>query len=213
MKKLVPTKLGCLITSCASIDEATSWTKRALKFSEKPICLSKDKPASIREMIETGIENCNPEAAFAIVNADIILGDEILGIIPASRGLGRVWAACSFRWEFSGDERESGLDQVEGQGIDVFVLTPTVGRHILRDIPDFLHLGRCGWDNWMCGWLRKNISESRFWDFTDWRCVFHRRHASGSGRFPPFTEAENAAVLKHVSCAGMPRTRFQYPFI
>ena len=199
-------KLNCIVTSSPVVND-DGWFMRTM-LSDKSIHVTVDAPPSIRHLVQLGLDNTPNDGAFAIVNDDIILGPEVLRIRTAAKPLGLAWAATSFRYDFDNSPSDG---RQEGQGLDVFILTPTVARHIVQQIPEFLHLGRGGWDNWMCGWLRKNLPDGRFWDFTHWRCVFHRRHESGMSRFAPFTPEEQAAVLHNVSCSGVPNTRLSYP--
>lgn len=199
-------KLDCIVSS-AKTAEGPGWFTRSM-MAKRPITILRDTPPSIKEMLEVGLDNTEDGSAFAIVNDDIILGPEITRLRTAAAPLGLAWAASSFRFDY--DLSPASAVQ-EGQGLDIFVLTPVVARHVIRQIPEFLHIGRGGWDNWMCGWLRKNMPEGRFCDFTHWHCVFHKKHESGMGRFPPFTKEEQERVLHNVSCAGLPNTRLPYP--
>lgn len=209
MDKALPTKLSCLITS--GIEGRPEWEAMASGLAEIAIYLDPPEPPTLKGLLGIGIRITAEGGAFGIVNSDIKLSNKILGIAGATRSLGRAWAATSFRWEYSGDEIAQGLDKVEGQGIDIFIMTPAVAKYAFKEIPDFLTLGRGGWDNWMCGWMNKNLGDRRFVDFTHWRCVHHKRHPSGSGRFASFTKEQTEQITHNVSPKGIPSSKLTYP--
>jgi len=200
-------KLDIIVTSVADDNPVQDWDS----VSDHTLVFHRKEPPTIKSMLEASTRWLRQDSVMAIVNSDILLGKEILGIRPAASSMGGTWAATSFRRELSNDEIEKGLDRVEGQGLDIFVITPSVARHIIRDIPDFLTIGRGGWDNWMCGWMRKNLQDGRFFDFTNWRCVHHRRHKSGMDRHAPYTEEQTKQIFNGISKNGLPNLQFQYP--
>lgn len=161
-------------------------------------------PPTIKELIDVAIDNS--DSIIAIVNSDIILTKDILKIFDVTKGgrLGRAWAATSFRWEKDGN-KELG---VIGQGLDCFIMTSHVAKYVLRDLPPFITIGRGMWDSWLCGWLRRNLAESRFFNMTPWKCVIHNIHERPPGRLSNYTEAQVKQIMSsgHLSCAGIPKT-------
>lgn len=163
-------------------------------------------PPTIREILDVSITQVEPHLPIAVVNSDIILTPEITRVMEVAKNLGMAWAATSFRWERDG-ERDLG---VIGQGLDIFILTPQVLIHVLRDIPQFMTIGRGLWDSWLCGWLRRNMQDGRFFDITPWRCVIHNLHDRPPGRLSNYTEEQVNQIARsgHLSCSGLPLTSY-----
>ncbi len=162
----------------------------------------KSNPPPVKQLLQ----NIPPGNPAVIVNSDIILSPSILRCLEIceKKNLGRTWAATSFRYE--GDPPE-----IRGQGLDVFVLGQGIIPHILKDIPEFMTLGRGLWDNWMNGWLRRQLRETHYFDMTPWRCVHHPLHEGGAGAaHSNYTEEEVTKIMSsgNLSSAGIPKTTY-----
>lgn len=162
-------------------------------------------PPTIKQMLN----DTSREGVIAIVNSDIVLTPDVLHCLDVvhDKNMGRTWAATSFRYE--GEPPD-----VKGQGLDIFVLGPGVVPHILRDIPDFMTIGRIMWDSWINGWLRRNLKSSHYFDMTPWKCVFHPEHERPNGvggDHSIYNAGQIREILKLEAAGfqGIPQTKYQ----
>ncbi len=173
------------------------------------VFVESSSPPNIKEMLQWAHDNIPEDGVIAIVNSDIVLSRWILRCIEIAnkRNLNMGWAATSRRWE----EGVNG-HELKGWGLDIFILTPRIITHILRDVPDYMTIGRVLWDNWLNGWLRAHIRSSHYFDITSWKCVFHPNHERPNGRvggdFTQYTDEQVKAIYSrgNISCGGMPPT-------
>lgn len=155
-------------------------------------------PPQIRQMLQFAADATG--SSLALVNGDIFLDSRILGILKIGKKIGKVWAATSFRWE---------NDKIEGQGLDVFIMSGRVADELVANTPDFLTIGRTQWDNWMNGWLRKHLKEPHYFDMTDWKVVNHEPHERVPGRLSNYTDEQVTRLLHDVSCGGIPNQKYE----
>ena len=172
---------------------------------------TKDDPPSIKEMLKWYAPDRQnaAEGTCAIVNSDIVLTDAVLGVLKISDQTGRMWAATSFRREvFKGESHG-----VKDMGLDFFAMSRTVASRLAADIPDFLTMGRAGWDNFVNGWFRKNLPPQRYFNLTDWGFVYHPRHERKENRLSGFTPEQTQEWMKHPSilAGGIPHIKFLPP--
>lgn len=165
---------------------------------------TEDTPPTIKEMLEVAI-SCGHQIV-AIVNSDIVLTPKILKVFDVTAGdrLGSLWAATSFRYEMDG---KIALG-ITGQGLDCFIMTKRVVQEVLKDVSPIMTIGRGLWDNWLNGWLRRNIPSGRYFNMTPWECVFHNVHEREPNRLPGYTDDQVGKIMSsgHLSAAGIPPT-------
>lgn len=168
-------------------------------------------PPSIRDMLKWYAPDRQKadEGTVAIVNSDIILTEAVLGVLKITEQTGRMWAATSFRREIYKQESLG----VKDQGLDFFAMSRTVASRLACDIPDFLTMGRNGWDNFVNGWLRKNLPPQRYFNITDWGFVYHPRHERKDNRLSGFTKEQTDHFLHHptILAGGIPQIKFLPP--
>jgi len=124
----------------------------------------------------------------AIMNADILVGPEILALERQMRTKRRL-CASSRRYQFTvvGGTLADMLVKAElgdERGRDIFVATGAVWRNLAMQIPEGYRIGNPYWDAYVTDFFRKYYDAS-FVDFTSWRCVFHPSH---QGRHYPFAQ-------------------------
>ena len=157
-------------------------------------------PPTIHQILN--FATASTAGSIGMVNGDIFLTEAVAGVPHIGRRLGRVWAATSFRWE-------NGA--IEGQGLDLFLMSGRVAEEVLKVTPPFLTLGRTHWDNWMNGWLRKHLRPAHYFDITDWKCVLHAPHERPPNRLSNYSEEQVAQLLHDVSCGGIPNQKYAQP--
>lgn len=165
-------------------------------------------PPTVKEMLDwySPDRGRADEGTLILVNSDIVLTKDVLGILKMNDQLGRMWAATSLRRETENGVPNGKIDW----GLDFFAMTKTMASRVAHDIPPFLTVGRGLWDNWVNGWLKKNLPPQRYFDITDWECVFHPKHDRVDGRLSGYTQEQTDQVLKHLSIqpGGVPPVKF-----
>jgi hypothetical protein len=187
------------------------------------ICVMPDQnPPQIKQLIAFTAD-LEPQVTVAIVNADIVLGPEAAKIPQAAydHKLAVSWGCCSLRYTFDFDNvlgtkasTHPLLMYPKDYGLDFFCAPARIWQECLKEVPGVLTLGRSPWDNWINGWFRGRVDASRYFDITEWRAVFHPKHAR-EGReepLPPLPAEEIAAALSHAPHpGGVPRLKFNLP--
>lgn len=168
-------------------------------------------PPTIKEMLKWyAPHSANAsDGVVILVNGDIVLTENAGKVVKINESLGRIWAATSFR-----HETHLGRDYgVVDEGLDFFAMSRTLAARMADDIPDFLTLGRGVWDNWVNGWLWKNLPTHRYFDITDWACVLHPRHEREPGRLSGYTEEQTKQALNHdrILARGIPKIKYVKP--
>lgn len=168
-----------------------------------------DDPPTIQQAISValGMDYSRSAGPIAIVNSDISIGPNISKLTQAIKPLGKAWAATSFRYEVNEDG--SGEPTVEGQGLDIFVMSPRIAHALISEMPSFLTFGRAMWDNWVNCWMLNNLKETHYFDMTPWRCIIHKKHARPANRLANYSENE-VALLKETmgNKGGIPKQKY-----
>jgi len=185
-------------------------------------CVMPDQnPPQIKQMIACA-KDLEPQYIVAICNADITLTAPIAKIPKAvfEHKLVTSWGCTSLRYTFDpanplGFQASTPalLARPPDYGLDFFCAPARIWQMCLAEVSGVLTLGRSPWDNWVNGWFRGRVDPARYFDITEWRCVFHPKH--GRGRLeplPPLPQLEVAAALSHAPHpGGVPRLKFNLP--
>lgn len=163
----------------------------------------RQNPPTIKEILDWF--SVNGAGYCAIVNADIRLEPSVVVLQDINKKHTNVWAATSFRY----DEFE-GVKRVIDMGLDFFAFPKNVANNVRLDIPDYITLGRGGWDNWMNGWLSKNLPKGKYFDLTDHGFVIHPRHDREPGRLASYSDDQIKEIFSHpaIKAVGIPRAKF-----
>jgi hypothetical protein len=186
-------------------------------------CVMPDaNPPPIRQLLSV-VKDLEPQMTVAIVNADITLAAPIAKIPRCAfeHRLSLSWACCSLRYTFDSDGKlgiaaatPPLLSNPKDYGLDFFCAPARIWQECLKELPGVLTLARSPWDNWVNGWLRGRVDASRYFDITEWRAVFHPKHAR-DGRAEPLPPLPADEVAKALSVAphpgGVPRLKFNLP--
>lgn len=112
-----------------------------------------------------------------ILNADIVLGPEILTVEAKMVDMA-LPAATSYRYEFDPadyPDLSKAERHKEDRGMDIFIASPPIWGLVAKRIPSYLRIGNNRWDSWVCGFFCANLGFG-FRQFTEQRCVFHPKH-------------------------------------
>ncbi len=175
------------------------------------LVVPESNPPSIKEMLKWySPDRANAgDGVVAIINSDIRLSEDAPKVLKMAEQMGRNWAATSFRHEFEPDRYNGVVDM----GLDFFVMSKAMAARLANDIPDFLTLGRGGWDNYVNGWLRHNLMPQRYFDITDWGIVLHPKHDRQDGRLSGYTKEQTDRFLNdtNIQAGGIPNIKYLKP--
>jgi hypothetical protein len=129
-----------------------------------------------------------------LINADIVVSEGLKPIVSAMTRDGAL-ALTSRRYEFEPDKENYDTAVVADHGVDFFAAIPQVWQKCWKEIPNEFRIGHGGWDSWMLGWLNLNCKR-RFYDISQYRCIFHPRHAS---RHQPYSFSVPSPAFSHLS--------------
>jgi hypothetical protein len=168
-------------------------------------------PPTIKEMIEYAVKNYSEHTVVAICNSDITLTDGVLRIKSCAKenSLSSTWAATSLRHEYEKDDLASA--KVEGMGLDFFVATVNVWQHMIKEIPPYMTLGRQQWDTFVNTWFRRRVQANKYFNITDWKCVYHPKHSRKEGRLLDVFKNKKAPKIMTERAYTVPHLKFPMP--
>lgn len=130
-----------------------------------------------------------------IVNADILVCDNLLRVLPVARAR-KAWALVSYRWQPAGN----GTYKVTDNGLDFFAALPPIWKQAEKACPERLWLGHQQWDTWMIGFLN-SVAPQHFFDITRWQAVYHPQHGGRRYKF----NVDGVLQGMRLNCAMPPR--------
>jgi len=134
-----------------------------------------------------------------IINADIVTASHLRGVLFKAFDSGAT-AVTSQRYEFDPDVPHYNDAKVVDLGADFFCALPEIWFKAWKEVPPWLRLGNCLWDNWLIGFLSLTCRRG-FVNITGARAIFHPRHTER--KRIPMDETEHDKYLK--SGFGFPR--------
>lgn len=116
----------------------------------------------------------------ALINADIVIGPNLMSAIPEAVYRHHARAITSRRWQFRTKLSEAELVDY---GYDFFLAERALWLDIARKVPSQYRIGHAAWDTWVMGYFNKTCVR-QFVDITSRRAIFHPLH---NNRHQPYT--------------------------
>jgi hypothetical protein len=170
-----------------------------------------DNPPTIKEMVEYAVKHYSEHTVVAICNSDITLGEGVLRIKACAKenNLSTTWAATSLRHEYDKDDLATAA--VEGMGLDFFVATVNVWQHMINEIPPFMTIGQQQWDTFVNTWFRRRVQTNKYFNVTDWKCVYHPKHIRKEGRIKDTIKGKKMPKMMTERPYTVPKLVFKMP--
>lgn len=110
-----------------------------------------------------------------ILNADIVVSHDLRNTLNRGWGMGAM-ALTSKRYEFDPAHPDYNQAKVVDPGADFFAAMPPAWAQVYKEIPPGFRIGHQLWDSYLLAFFNKRCVR-RFWDMTNFRAVFHPKHA------------------------------------
>lgn len=135
-----------------------------------------------------------------ILNADIVVAPNLISVWDEAVRRG-CRAFSSFRYEYDPMDKDLGNAAVKDMGFDFFASEPSIWGQVCQEVPDDMRMGHGLWDSWLLGFFNVNL-ETRFYDVTSRKCIFHPRHENRKRVYEV-----GRVTDRYCSFSGAPRTR------